>query len=220
MNNGQMKPTNTDGTPTPSRAKRGRPGYDREEMLTVIIQVFTDHGYDASTLELIAKRLGLSKSAVYHHFSSKESMLEAALSRVLDQLDAVFEAPTANEGSAASRIRYVVLGAVRIACEQREALTLLLRLHGNSEVERQAMERRRGFDHRLRRLFELSLAEGTLRDDIDPGLASRLSFGLINSIVEWYRPGGQFTAEEIAASVVLFLRGGIRPEGMRVAAAS
>jgi len=52
-------------------------------MLEVIVKVFTDHGYDAATLELIAKRLGLSKSAVYHHFDSKSAMLELALEQVL-----------------------------------------------------------------------------------------------------------------------------------------
>lgn len=195
--------------------RRGRPGYDRDEMLGVIVEVFTDHGYDAATLELIAKRLGLSKSAVYHHFSSKAEMLETALSRVLDDLDAVFNSPSATEGPADERIHFVVRGATRVACEQRQYLTLLLRLHGNSEAELAAMQRRREFDARLRGLFELSLAEGTLREDIDPGLAERMTFGLINSIVEWYRPGGRFNADEIADSVMLFLRGGLRPEGMK-----
>src|SRR5690606_1710766 len=103
---------------------------------------------------------GLSKSAVYHHFSSKAEMLESALSRVLDELDAVFAAPSANTGSADERIRAIVRGATRVACEQREYLTLLLRLHGNSEVEIAAMQRRRAFDARLRALFELSRDEG------------------------------------------------------------
>lgn len=183
-------------------------------MLGVIVEVFTDHGYDAATLELIAKRLGLSKSAVYHHFSSKAEMLESALDRVLGDLDAVFNSPAATDGPADARIRHVVRGATRVACEQRQYLTLLLRLHGNSEVELTAMQRRREFDARLRSLFELSRAEGTLRADIDPGLAERMTFGLINSIVEWYRPGGRFEADEIADSVLRFLRGGLRPEGM------
>lgn len=184
-------------------------------MLAVIVEVFTDHGYDAASLELIAKRLGLSKSAVYHHFSSKAEMLESALAQVLDELDGVFNSPTAVQGTADERIRSVVRGATRVACEQREYLTLLLRLHGNSDVELSAMQRRREFDQRLRALFELARDEGTLREDIDPGLAERMTFGLINSIVEWYRPGGRFEADEIADSVLLFLRGGLRPEGMR-----
>ena len=181
-------------------------------MLEVIVKVFTDHGYDAATLELIAKRLGLSKSAVYHHFTSKQAMLELALNRVLGALEEVFSAPEATTGPAIDRIRFVVTGAVSVACEQRPYLLLLLRLHGNSETELQAMERRRGFDAKLRRLFELSLAEGTLRDDIDPGLAERFTFGLINSVVEWYRPGGRFTHKEIADSVLRFLGGGLTPQ--------
>jgi len=182
-------------------------------MLEVIVEVFMDHGYEAATLELIAKRLGLSKSAVYHHFDSKSAMLEIALERALGNLEAVFDAPEASEGSALDRTRFVVRGAVRVACEQRPYLTLLLRLRGNSKVERQAMERRRAFDAKLRRLFELSLEEGTLRGDLDPGLAERFTFGLINSIVEWYRPGGRFTPDELADAVLRFLRDGLRPSG-------
>lgn len=198
-------------TRTPTAPRRGRPGYDQDQMLEVIVKVFTDHGYDAATLELIAKRLGLSKSAVYHHFASKQEMLELALDRVLGALESVFSAPEATQGPADARIRFVVTGAVSVACEQRPYLLLLLRLHGNSEIEVQAMDRRRGFDAKLRELFELSRAEGTLRDDIDPGLAERFTFGLINSMVEWYRPGGRFTPEEIADSVLRFLRSGLTP---------
>lgn len=197
-------------------ARRGRPGYDQEEMLEIIVEVFNDHGYEAATLELIAKRLGLSKSAVYHHFDSKAEMLELALGRVLGALEAVFDAPEAVQGSALERTRFVVRGAVHVACEQRSYLTLLLRLRGNSEVELRAMARRRAFDARLRRIFELSLEEGTLRFDIDPGLAERFTFGLINSIVEWYRPSGGLSADQIADAVLLIMRGGLRPEGVAI----
>lgn len=192
--------------------RRGRPGYDQERMLEVIVGAFNDHGYEAATLELIAKRLGLSKSAVYHHFSSKEEMLDLALGRVLGALAAVFEAADAREGSAVECIRFVVRGAVRVACEQQSYLTLLLRLHGNSEVERKAMERRREFDAMLRQLFERSLAEGSLREDLAPGLAERFTFGLVNSIVEWYRPEGRMTPDDIADAVLLLLSGGLRPQ--------
>ncbi len=201
---------------SPAAPRRGRPGYDQEEMLEIIVEVFNDHGYEAATLELIAKRLGLSKSAVYHHFDSKEEMLELALDRVLGALEAVFEAPEASQGSALERTRFVVRGAVSVACEQRTYLTLLLRLRGNSEVELRAMQRRRAFDARLRHIFELSLEEGTLRFDIDPGLAERFTFGLINSIVEWYRPEGDLRPDQLAEAVLLFMRGGLRPEGMAI----
>lgn len=185
-------------------------------MLEVIVDVFNDHGYEAATLELIAKRLGLSKSAVYHHFDSKSMMLGLALDRILDALEAVFHAEEATTGPAILRTRFVVTGAVEVACTHNRYLTLLLRLRGNSDVELKAMQRRRAFDAKLRAIFEQSLREGTLREDINPGLAERFTFGLINSIVEWYRPDGDLSPEEIAEAVLSFMRGGLRPEGMAV----
>lgn len=196
-----------DTAPAP---RRGRPGHDQNSMLAVIVEVFTDHGYDASSLEMIAKRLGLSKSAVYHHFSSKGEMLELALERALGELERVFDEAEAREGDAVSRIRFIVREAVIVACERREYLTLLLRLHGNSDVERRSMERRRALTSRLRETFARARDEGSLRDDLDPGLAARFTFGLVNSLVEWYRPDGPVTPEALADSVLSYVRSGLR----------
>lgn len=196
-----------DTAPAP---RRGRPGHDQNSMLAVIVEVFTDHGYDASSLEMIAKRLGLSKSAVYHHFSSKGEMLELALERALGELERVFDEAEARDGDAVSRIRFIVREAVIVACERREYLTLLLRLHGNSDVERRSMERRRALTSRLRETFARARDEGSLRDDLDPGLAARFTFGLVNSLVEWYRPDGPVTPEALADSVLSYVRSGLR----------
>lgn len=181
-------------------------------MLDIIVDVFTDHGYEAATLELISKRLGLSKSAVYHHFDSKSSMLQFALDRVLDSLEGVFDAPEATTGPARERIQFVVRSAVQVACQHQRYLTLLLRLRGNSEAEIEAMRRRRSFDKRLRELFELAGEEGTLSAEFSPGLAERFTFGLINSIVEWYRPGGSLSPDEISAAILRLMSSGLHPE--------
>ena len=60
-------------------AKRGRPGYDRSSLLDAAVAVFNESGYDATSVSALAARLGLSKAALYHHFSSKEEILETAL---------------------------------------------------------------------------------------------------------------------------------------------
>ena len=219
---------------TEATPRRGRPGYDQSSMLEVIVQVFTDHGYDASSLGMISTRLGLSKSAVYHHFASKAEMLEIALERALGALEQVFDeaerggngagaagagvagagvagAGVAGAGSdAVGQIREIVRAAVLVACEQQPYLILLLRLHGNSDVELRALERRRALTARLRAIFERARNEGALRDDLDPGLAARFTFGLVNSLVEWYRPDGPETPEALAEAVLSYVRSGLR----------
>ncbi|QIM17292.1 TetR/AcrR family transcriptional regulator [Leucobacter insecticola] len=184
-------------------------------MLEVIVQVFTDHGYDASSLGMIADRLGLSKSAVYHHFASKSEMLEIALQRVLGELERVFDEAEAQSDDAVLQIRSIVRNAVLVACAQQSYLTLLLRLHGNSDVELRALERRRALTARLREMFVQARADGALRDDLDPGLAARFTFGLVNSLVEWYRPDGPDTPEELADAVLGYVRTGLRVNEVR-----
>ncbi|RZT68464.1 TetR/AcrR family transcriptional regulator [Leucobacter luti] len=194
----------------PQTARRGRPGHDQNSMLEVIVQLFMDRGYDASSLDMIAKRLGLSKSAVYHHFSSKAEMLEIALERALGELERVFDEAEAEETEAVVRIRRIVREAVLVACERQQYLVLLLRLHGNSEVELRAMARRRELTARLSKTFAEARAAGDLRDDMDPALAARLTFGLVNSLVEWYRPDGPDEPEALAEGVLSYVRSGLR----------
>src|SRR5690625_2911173 len=62
--------------PTSTR-RPGRPGYDRETLLDTIIEVFTTHGYDAASLDMLARRLGISKAALYHRSEEHTSELQS-----------------------------------------------------------------------------------------------------------------------------------------------
>lgn len=194
--------------------RRGRPGYDQQGILAVAVTAFNEHGYDATSIGMLAERLGLSKSAIYHHFGSKDEMLDRALDAALSGLETVVDDPLPARGSgeanAADRLEHVLRGAVHVLVEQLPAVTLLLRVRGNTEVERQALTRRRAFDRRITALVEEAQAEGALRSDIDASVVARLVFGMINSLVEWYRPGGREGADRIADDVVALALDGLR----------
>ena len=169
--------------------RRGRPGYDRERLLEVAARTFNERGYDATSMEDLSAALGISKSAIYHHVRSKEQLLRLAADRALDGLVAVTREPAAREGPAVERLRHVVRRSVEVLLAELPYVTLLLRLRGNTEVERAALARRRAFDRFVAGLVAAAEAEGAVRQEIDPALAGRLIFGMINSISEWYRPG-------------------------------
>jgi AcrR family transcriptional regulator len=190
--------------------RRGRPGYDRRGVLEISVQAFNEYGYDATSLGTLAARLGLSKSAIYHHFPSKEQLLEAALEEALGELEAVLAEPGATTGSAADRLVYVLDRAVHVLVDRLPYVTLLLRLRGNTAIERAALERRRDFDRAVTALVIAARDAGELRDDIDPRIAERLLFGMINSLVEWYRPEGPEDASRLAADVVAVAVDGLR----------
>ena len=114
-----------------------------------------------------------------------------------------------NEGSPAARLRFVLDRAVHVLVERLPYVTLLLRLRGNTPVERAALDRRREFDRAVTALVVEARDAGELRADIDPRIAERLLFGMINSIVEWYRPEGPEDAARLAADVLAVATGGV-----------
>ena len=186
---------------TSARPRRGRPGHDRSEVLDAAVALFIRKGYDATSIEDIAKALGVTKSAIYHHVASKEQLLADALDDAMDELDAIVQAATKAEGPAAQRLRDVVRRSVEVLVAHQPAVTLLLRVHGNSETELAALARRRRIDRRLAGLVREAVEEGALRGDLDPDLVSRLMFGMVNSLVEWYRDDGPISTEQLAATL-------------------
>jgi AcrR family transcriptional regulator len=202
--------TTVDSEPPRSPARRGRPGYDRDQVLAVAVALFNEQGYDATSVSDLATRLGLTKSALYHHFDSKEQLLSLALDEALDGLESVLHAPEAVTGEPAERLASVLRGAVRVLVDKLPYVTLLLRVRGNSEVERAALERRRAFDHRVAELVAEAQSAGQVRADIDGGVATRLVFGMVNSLVEWYRVGGSVDREQLAHDVVAIAVDGMR----------
>ncbi|GAB3668294.1 TetR/AcrR family transcriptional regulator [Nocardioides korecus] len=184
-------------------ARRGRPGYDQETVLRLAVELFNRQGYDATSMGDLARHLGLSKSAIYHHVPSKEHLLSTALDEALVALGRAVDRAVdpAAEDRAVVRLRTLVLASVRILVDHLPAVTLLLRVRGNSEVELDAVRRRRELDDRVAGLVRRSVAEGDVRDDLDPVVISRLLFGMVNSLVEWVDPHGSLDADDLATTV-------------------
>ncbi|GAB6900757.1 TetR/AcrR family transcriptional regulator [Kineosporia succinea] len=171
-------------------------------MLRTAVDLFNRRGYDATSMGDLAKELGLTKAAIYHHVDGKEQLLSAALNDALDELEAVVEEAIRDEGTNAhERLRSVVRRSVEVLMAHQPSVTLLLRVRGNSEVEVAALARRRRLDDQLAELVSEAAREGSLRADIPPRLVSRLLFGMVNSLVEWYHSEGSYDPATVAGAV-------------------
>jgi AcrR family transcriptional regulator len=201
--------TDQSGRDTPKRDT-----YTPESLLAVAVRVFNERGYDGTSMEHLARAAGISKSSIYHHVRGKEELLRLAISRALDGLFAILREPEACEGRAIDRLEHVTRRTAQVLMAELPYVTLLLRVRGNTGTERWAMERRREFDHEVAELLKQATADGDLRGDVDVRLATRLLFGMINSIAEWYRPPGSGTAhsEDVADAVVRLAFTGLRIE--------
>ncbi|MFC6083905.1 TetR/AcrR family transcriptional regulator [Sphaerisporangium aureirubrum] len=191
-------------------ARRGRPGYDLESLLAVAVTVFNERGYEATTMEDLSRRLGITKSAIYHHVTGKDELLRLAVDRALDGLFEAADEAAATGGRAIDRLEQLVRRSVHVLVERMPFVTLLLRVRGNTEVERRALAHRRRFDQMVGALVRQAEAEGDVRPDVDPAVAARMLFGLVNSLTEWYRPRGGLDADALADTVCVLAFQGLR----------
>lgn len=191
--------------------RRGRPPrFTQEELLDLVVAEFNTRGYDATSMEDIAGATGMTKSAVYHHVPGKEALLQLALTRAVDALFAVLEEPASTTGSAATRLEHVLRRSAEVLVELLPYVTLLLRVRGNTATERDALARRRELDHRLSALVQDAIDAGEVRADLDPRMVSRLLFGMVNSLTEWYRPDGPHGPGDLGDALVALAFDGLR----------
>ena len=194
----------------PARRGPGRPGHDLESILRTSVRLFNERGYDATSMEDLARALGITKSAIYHHVPAKEELLRLATGRALDGLFAVAAAADATGGRAVDRLEHLIRGSLAVLAGQLAFVTLLLRVHGNTSAEREALARRREFDQYTASLVKQAVADGDVRADIDPSLTAKLLFGLVNSVSEWYRPRQGDDGAELAEAICTLVFTGLR----------
>jgi AcrR family transcriptional regulator len=180
---------------------KSRKAYNFDALLDVAVRVFLDRGYDGSSLDQVARAAGITKASIYYHARGKEELLLRGAGRAFDALLAVLQEPEASSGPAIERLKHVVQRTIEITIVMTPEVALLLRVRGNTRAEKRILERRREFDHVIAEMFGAAQKEKSIRDDVDARLATRLLFGMLNSITEWYRHEGVLRAPELADAV-------------------
>jgi AcrR family transcriptional regulator len=188
-----------------------RKPYDIDSLTDVALAVFAERGYDGASMDDVARAAGITKASIYHHVAGKEALLERGLNRALDALFAILEEPEAAAGDAATRLRFIIRRVAETTLTLLPELTVLFRVRGGSDVQRAALDRRRAFDRHVAELIATAQREGTVRADIDARTLVRLMFGMSNSVVEWYRPGGAIAPAQLVEMLLALAFAGISP---------
>jgi len=96
----------------------------RERLLAAAAELIGRHGYAGTSLQMIADRLGFRKGAIYHHFRTRDEILEALIGPVLDALaDIVTDAEA--QPSVAARAERMISGYAELAAENRAMVSIL-----------------------------------------------------------------------------------------------
>ena len=97
----------------------------RERILEVALSSFADRGFEATSLDQLAERLGVRKQTILYHFPSKAVLLDAVVDTSAAQLTDALEAALKKAGPGWGRVDAVVRSVFRVAARRPQLLGLL-----------------------------------------------------------------------------------------------
>ncbi|MGO9046219.1 MAG: TetR/AcrR family transcriptional regulator [Xanthobacteraceae bacterium] len=180
-----------------------------EEVVEVALRLFLERGYDNTPMSLLAKRLGLTKAGIYHHFPSKEDLLFVVHKTAMErQLKPVFEA-VARESDPERQLRIFLYDHTRMLALDPAAMLLIREARRLSPKHLQEIKKtwRRGFDVVRDAIVELQ-RQGRCRADFNPTFAGFAAIGMASWISYWFDPKRPESAEPLAQTIAdIFITG-------------
>ena len=197
----------------PSLPRKKSPGVRHEDKRIAILrtsaQLFATYGYEATSLDVIADKLGMHKATLYHYIKSKDEVLYQCLIKSFEDFDQVQEKMQDRSVPVVDRLREF---AISLSHAQNNDFGRCLVLVGSRPLEQMASKDIRKFQTRLdttvRNLVTEGIASGAFRP-CNPGLVSAMLFGTLNWVPQWYKQEGRLSIDEIAGSFVDMLTHGI-----------
>ncbi len=199
-------------------AQAPQPATRREELLELAAAMFAERGLRATTVRDIADAAGILSGSLYHHFSSKEEMVDEVLRSFLDWLFDRYQHIIDTEPNPLARLEGLFMASFD-AIEHHHAEVVIYQ----DEAKRLSGQERFAYIDELNRrqrkmwvdLLHEGIKQGYFHPDIDVDLVYRFIRDTTWVSVRWYQPGGPLTAEQVGRQYLSIVLGGIAADAKR-----
>ena len=171
-----------------------------QEIYDVAARIFSEKGYEGASIQDIADSVGILKGSLYYYIESKEDLLFGIIDEVHRNSLIALEEWAAVDGDAIVRLRAFVEG--HVLANTKNITKIGVFFHDFRSLDPERRERiitdRDRYDSYLRGIIRDGQAEGLLREDVDPKLASMAILGMMNWTYHWFREDGPKSASQVA----------------------
>jgi len=186
----------------------------REELVKTAAEVFQEKGYEASTLNDVAERMGTDRASLYYYVGSKQELFQEVVQDVLEA-NLKEARRIKKEALKPSEKLARLVRTMMVSYEENYPFTYVYIQEDMSRVASQDSEwaqtmtsRTRSFEKIVKGFIEDGVAKKEFRSDISPEVAANGLYGMLNWTHRWFRPGRGLDANQVAESFAsLFLEG-------------
>ncbi|MCW5770346.1 MAG: TetR family transcriptional regulator [Rhodospirillaceae bacterium] len=208
-----------------SRRKNGKeraeaPSGPRKDLLATEVldraaQLFAQRGFNGTSLQEVADAVGLSRTALYYYFPSKDALLDALLEDVTIRASRILGDIEARSGiGPLDRIREAMRRLVLWVADGQNRFKMIDRSEDElpPQIAKRHLEAKRHVLEAMTRLIAGAIDAGEARP-VDPRLAAFAAIGMCNWTAWWFNPGGTLTADQIADTLADLFVASIRRKG-------
>ena len=171
----------------------------RSRIIGAAVDLFYENGYDKTTLEAVAERLGVTKPFIYSHFSSKADLLADICARGISASLEAIESVSSLEVSHTERLTQLGHRFVTAVLENQMYIAIFTR--EEKELAPADLDNinamRRTFDKQLTAMIRDGVAAGEFDVD-DPHQAALSIGGMVSWAYVWFRPDGRLDVSRVA----------------------
>ncbi|WP_460492187.1 TetR/AcrR family transcriptional regulator [Dactylosporangium cerinum] len=187
------------------------PGDRRETILDSAAILFARKGVAATTVRQIADDVGILSGSLYHHFNSKEAMVDEILSSFLRDLKDRYTRVLSQKADARILLHDLVVASLEVVEAHPHAteiyqndLNYLLGIEHFSYLRNAGRE----VQDAWLKVIDAGIAEGVFRNDLDSKILYRLMRDAIWLSVRWFKPSPAYPIAKLAEDTTsLFLDG-------------
>ncbi len=184
----------------------------REQLLAIAAEVFAQRGFRSATVRDIGDAAGILSGSLYHHFVSKEQILEELLAPYLERLTLEYRAAALPDAPAAEVFTRMVTAGLRTVARDHSLAHIVHNEYAYlTTVEQFAFVA--DHYHAIQKLWidviRQGQSSGEFRPDLKPPAVYRLVMGSLLSSIRWHTLPDTATSEETAREMADILLGGI-----------
>lgn len=181
----------------------------REILIREAGAAFGRNGFYNTTLEDVARSMGITKAAIYYYFKNKNEILFECHKLAIRIAKKAIEDAEA-EGATGYERLVLTLRNYIIGLTSQLNFTFLVDVSALAPAERSHVIRfRDGFEKKMRQFVEQGLEDGSIAP-CDPKFAIFAIMGAVSWVPSWYSPEGELSGEEVADELIAFLSSGLR----------
>jgi AcrR family transcriptional regulator len=171
----------------------------RERIVSAAVELFYERGYDQTTLEAVAERLGVTKPFIYSHFESKTDLLAEICGRGIGSSLRSINTVLTMQASPTEKLRALGQQFVTSVLENQKPIAIFTREEKNLAPKdfKRISDMRRAFDAKLNGLLNEGIARGEFRI-ADPAIAALAIGGMVSWAYVWYRENGRLPLPKLA----------------------